>query len=329
MRVMIVRLAAGSGGHSMTRWNAMRTLSLRSGARRGRDRRARTGGGRHAGRTALLLVGLALGALIACGAPAARLKARAASLGFETGVVTGAGFEHRIFWRRGTPDETVHIYLDGDGLPWRQGEPSRDPTPRNPLVLDLMALDPAPVVYIGRPCYHGQAGAPGCTSRLWTAERYSEAVVASLEAAARRVVAQGGYPRLRWFGYSGGGALVMLLAPRVAETVGVVTVAANLDTEAWTALHGHAPLAGSLNPASAPPLAARVSQRHYAGGRDRIVPPGIVARGPIPPGSLRVVAEYDHICCWKALWPSVLREASDAPAGRQEPGRTKKKSPPS
>jgi hypothetical protein len=305
----------------MTRWNAMRTLSLRARARRGRDRRADAGsGGRRARRTALLLVGLAVGAITACGAPAARLKARAASLGFETAVVTGIGFEHRVFWRRGTPDGTLHIYLDGDGLPWRQGRPSRDPTPRNPLVLDLMALDPAPVAYIGRPCYDGQVSAPGCTSRLWTAERYSEAVVGSLEAAARHVVARGGYQRLRWFGYSGGGALVMLLAPRVAETVGVVTVAANLDTEAWTTLHGYTPLAGSLNPASAPPLAAGVSQRHYAGGRDRIVPPGVVARGPIPAGSLTVVAEYDHTCCWKALWPSVLREVSDAPPAVRIPG---------
>ena len=135
-----------------------------------------------------------------------------------------------------------------------------------------------------------------------------------MAAAARQLLAARGGQEIRWFGYSGGGALAMLLAARVEETASVVTVAANLDTELWTRLRGYGPLTGSLNPALGPGLPARVRQRHYAGDKDEIVPPQVVAAGPIPPGTLVVVPGYDHRCCWAALWPQILRDTA-GPAG--------------
>ena len=42
----------------------------------------------------------------------------------------------------------------------------------------------------------------------------------------------------------------MLLAERLEMTQAVVTIAANLDTDAWTELHGFSALEGSLNPAA-------------------------------------------------------------------------------
>ena len=75
----------------------------------------------------------------------------------------------------------LHVYLDGDGTPMLGSYPAADPTPRDPLVLDLMALDSTPSIYVGRPCYHGLSGAP-CSPSLWTSGRYSEPVVASMAA---------------------------------------------------------------------------------------------------------------------------------------------------
>src|SRR5262245_36969268 len=146
-----------------------------------------------------------------------------------------------------------------------------------------MALDPAPSVYLGRPCYHGLAASPGCESALWTASRYSPAVIDSMAGALRRILRTGGYNRVAWFGHSGGGALAVLLAPRFAETTDVVTIAANLEIDAWADLHGYARLAGSVNPAREPPLAPAIRQRHYVGADDRRVPADVTARGPIPP----------------------------------------------
>jgi hypothetical protein len=141
-------------------------------------------------------------------------------------------------------------------------------------------------------------------------------VVASLAAAARRLLIQENRPVMVWLGYSGGGALAVLLAERVRETIGVVTVAANLDVDGWTRLHGQTSLAASLNPARRPPLAAGIYQRHYAGERDRVVPPAIVTAGGAPPGSLRVIPGYDHVCCWTELWPAALAELGRAAEGR-------------
>ena len=133
--------------------------------------------------------------------------------------------------------------------------------------------------------------------------------MASLAAALRRILDAGGVDRVVLFGHSGGGVLAVLLAPRIPEAAGVITVAANLDIDGWADLHGYPRLSESLNPARQPPLPARIRQRHYAGGKDRIVPAGIVARGPIAAGTLRVIPAYDHLCCWRELWPQLLAEA--------------------
>jgi len=44
------------------------------------------------------------------------------------------------------------------------------------------------------------------------------------------------------------------------------------------------------------------------GARDKVVPPPIVSGGGIPEGSLTVVPDYDHVCCWIDFWPRVLSE---------------------
>jgi hypothetical protein len=252
---------------------------------------------------------LALTLLGGCATPAERLAATAGAMGLERQVVTGAGFRHMLFWKdRGRAGTVLHVYIDGDGTPDIGGYPAADPTSRNPLMLRLLDLDPGPAVLLGRPCYDGLADDAGCRPALWMDERYSEAVVASMAAALREILAQGSYRRVAWFGHSGGGSLAMLLAARVPETAAVVTAAANLDIDAWAASRGARPFVGSLNPARQPPLSAAVVQRHYAGGRDEIVPPEVTRKGLGPGVPLTVVPEYDHRCCWEKLWPGLLAD---------------------
>lgn len=255
----------------------------------------------------LFLVFAALLVLAACSSPAAEFDRKAAALGLGHEVVLGTRFQHVVYRKSGAPTKTLHVYLDGDGTPWIAGRPASDPTPHNTLVLRLLALDPAPAIYLGRPCYHGASVMEPCSGRLWTKDRYSEEVIASLSAATRRLMAEAGYERIAWFGHSGGGTLAVLLASQFPETVSVITIAANFDTDAWAAYLGHEDLSGSLNPASCPPLSRQIRQRHYAGGKDRVAPPALMVKAAAHLGAeLVVLDDYDHVCCWERVWPAIL-----------------------
>lgn len=259
--------------------------------------------------TVAALAILALAFLGGCATPAEHFVETAGAMGLQRSVVNGAGFRHALFWKDADRAGAIlHVYIDGDGTPDIGGYPAADPTSRNPLMLRLLALDPGPAVLLGRPCYDGLADDPGCRPTLWMDERYSEPVVASMAAAMREILAQGSYRQVAWFGHSGGGTLAMLLAARVPQTAAVVTVAANLDIDAWAASRHARPLTGSLNPARQAALPPAVIQRHYAGGRDEVVPPAVTRAGLGPGVPLTVVPDYDHRCCWETMWPAMLAE---------------------
>ncbi len=129
-----------------------------------------------------LIILIAVFCLACCTSLAEEFASKAAVLNMKREVITGSRFEHVVYTKNDYVSKTLHIYLDGDGNPWIAGRPSDDPTPRNPMVLNLMALDRAPVIYVGRPCYHGVKSIGDCSSRFWLKDRYSEDVVASLAA---------------------------------------------------------------------------------------------------------------------------------------------------
>lgn len=250
----------------------------------------------------------------ACSSPAVSFDQTAASYNLMRTVVTGTKFQHVVFWQRSEASRTLRVYLGGDGMPMSTGQPAQDPTPRNPLMLRLLALDPGPAIYVGRPCYHGLANTLECTHKIWTSGRYSKAVVESLASAIREVVTSGGYERIDLFGYSGGGALAMLLAERLPEIRLVVTLAANLDVEAWARHHEISGMTASLNPAKRSPLREEILQRHYAGGRDKVVPVRFTVQGVQRPNAeLIVVDDFTHVCCWEKLWPKILAEVVSLP----------------
>ncbi|MGK0170289.1 MAG: hypothetical protein ACI9W2_002014 [Gammaproteobacteria bacterium] len=105
-----------------------------------------------------------------------------------------------------------------------------------------------------------------------------------------------------------GGELAALLAARVPQVVAVVTTAGNLDTDAWTQLHGYLPIEGLLNPLAAPPLAPRIVQLHVTGTVDDVVPSaltiGYIARHPN--AALHATPGANHHCCWPEHWPAIL-----------------------
>ena len=225
----------------------------------------------------------------------------------ETRVVDGASFQHVVMARRAAPHgEVVHLYIDGDGRPFvDRNTVAADPTPRSSQVLRWMLKDPAEAYYLGRPCYLGLSAATACDYRLWTTERYSERVVESMVTAAENLLQ--GRPVIL-IGYSGGGTIALHMAGRMQQVKGLVTVGANLDTDAWTLHHGYSPLTSPGVPGSMLEKLRDLPQLHFMGGRDTIVPVGLAAPllARTRPGRFCAVAGYSHDCCWTQHWPRFL-----------------------
>ncbi len=249
--------------------------------------------------------------IVSCATPAVHFKQEAKRLGFIQTIVQGTDFKHVVYTNNAqSKGDVLHVYLDGDGTPWVNNRwVSEDPTPKNPMLLRLMSLDPAPTAYLGRPCYHGFSDTVPCEPSLWTDKRYSTIVVKTMAVALEQILKLVRTKTVVLIGYSGGGTLAMLLAPQIQNLGGIVTIAGNLDIETWSSLHSYAPLLGSMNPAQQHPLDPKLFQLHLAGGKDQNVPVNLIQPTVFLQYSaeLIVIPEFDHICCWEKIWPSVLK----------------------
>jgi pimeloyl-ACP methyl ester carboxylesterase len=111
-------------------------------------------------------------------------------------------------------------------------------------------------------------------------------------------------------GYSGGGTLAVLLANQLPEAVGVITLAANLDIQAWATDHHFSPLNGSLNPASD---TANLTVPHLAlhGAMDSNVAPASLTefQRTHPSSQMQFIDGYDHVCCWEKDWSELLQQS--------------------
>jgi len=242
--------------------------------------------------------------------PAAKIEQQAASYGFRQAQITSNSFLLTIFINNTLcHHNTLHVYLAGDGQPWwRHRQVAIDPTPSHLLAFDLMRVDNASTVYLGRPCYHGQYQAEACHPLYWTHWRYSATVVNSMASGLIQLLSA--YPacRITLIGYSGGGTLAMLIAPKLAAVERVVTIAGNLDVTAWADYHDYSALDGSLNPATEPALPATIAQIHLIGNEDNNIPAEI-SLSALKRQSDPVILRFpnaDHDCCWVDIWPTVL-----------------------
>ncbi|WP_188748386.1 alpha/beta hydrolase [Marinobacterium zhoushanense] len=207
----------------------------------------------------------------------------------------------------------LRVYIEGDGLAWiSRSRPSPNPTPVNPVALNLALADPGKnAIYLGRPCQYQSRS--DCPSRYWLERRFSAEVIQSYEQALDQLKQRYAVESYTLIGFSGGGAIAALLAAKRTDVSFLITVAGNLDTQYWTKHHHISPLEGSLNPRDSVPQLARVKQWHFVGSNDRIIPPSMILqfidRFPkLSKPTIRVVPGYDHHCCWTDHWPDQLAE---------------------
>lgn len=221
------------------------------------------------------------------------------------------------------PSHLISIYIEGDGLAWlTPSQPSLDPTPIHPLGLELaMSQARGLAVYLARPCqFTGIETNRNCAVTYWTDRRFSPDVIQAIDAAIGQLKQRFNADQLELIGYSGGGAIATLVAARRNDVVRLVTVAGNLDIDAWTSLHHSSALRHSLNPADAWEKLLHTKQIHLVGSADKNMSSMIAEsyRMRFPEQyrpAIDIIQDFDHHCCWVEQWsviyskfPSLLED---------------------
>jgi hypothetical protein len=263
----------------------------------------------------VLLTSLLCGAVTGCTMfdRNAHADALAAPASLKRELIDTGSFVLTAYSRISRPDAPLDLYIEGDGLAWiSRSEPSLDPTPREATGLALAAADPAPnVVYLARPCqFTPMATNPHCGVPYWTGKRFAPEVVESMNEAVSQFAARLPGQRINLVGYSGGGALVVLIAAGRSDVASIRTVAGNLDDEFVNRLHGVSPMPQSENAIDFASRVAAIPQIHFNSAEDTVVPPTVAQRFVDAAGAqcaqVRTVAELTHDGDWGRQWPVLL-----------------------
>ncbi|TIH12062.1 alpha/beta hydrolase [Marinifilum sp. JC120] len=245
--------------------------------------------------------------------PTERMQHLVLGTDFHYGIIRTKDFDLVTYSRIEPGAENLTIYIEGDGQAWRsRSKVSFDPTPHNPLGFMLAALDTVPsVVYLARPCqFVGGTEARNCEVSCWTSGRFSKRNVQAINEAISQVKQQAKAKNIHLVGYSGGGAIALLIAGQRDDVLSVRTVAGNLDHKKWTELQGVTPLEGSLNAKEYAQDLCTLPQMHYIGGKDSIMPQDIAfsylrAVGENCQTAIEIIPDCTHSEGWTSIWPEL------------------------
>ena len=266
----------------------------------------------------LLMVGLSLLSGCATISRSALADCLAQSHSFEKAFLKTKPFVLTTYYRFQKPGEPVRIYIEGDGRAWiDRHQLSDDPTPKNPLVLELAGLDPSDnVAYLARPGQYAESGASLCDPVYWSDRRFSEEVVSAMNEAINQLCLRAGSSKVQLIGFSGGGAIAVLVAARRKDVTELITMAGDLDTEAVNQHHHVSPLKGSLNPIDYAKAIANIPQIHYRGSEDTIIPPFVAENfrkvsGPGAHIRIEIIPGVSHSHGWTNAWKNLCLEQSE------------------
>ncbi len=251
------------------------------------------------------------------------VAARIASAAWMIKREIPAGMFHLIAYERQDKNYApARVYIEGDGLAWvSPSRPSLDPTPKDPVALQLAAHDNSPnVFWLSRPCQYTGSGTGWihedrpCPGTYWTNGRYAPEVIDSYMAALDNIKAMYKIDGFELVGYSGGGTVAAIVAAKRDDVRNLRTVAGNLNPVLHSDIHGVTRLDQSLNPIDFADRLKTIPQHHYVGAQDENVPPAIFnsyhnALGPDAPVKFTYVQDASHGKGWNEQWPGLLRDA--------------------
>lgn len=208
------------------------------------------------------------------------------------------------------------VYIEGDGRAWLTKKTvSTDPTPRQIMVFKLAVTDDSVnVAYLARPCqYIGRKNEKNFDSVYWTSARFSGEVINSMNHALNELKKLSGTQEIKLIGFSGGGAIAVILAAGRDDVSGLCTISGNFDHIKVNEYHCVTGLDRSLNAIDFAERVSRIPQRHFAGEKDKVIPIKVVEDFVLKTGDkklerLTIVDGCTHNKGWVKKWKKLLEE---------------------
>ncbi|MDR2901736.1 MAG: hypothetical protein LBU87_01320 [Lactobacillales bacterium] len=205
-----------------------------------------------------------------------------------------------------SPGKDIKVYIEDDGISLTAQE-AENPTPQNTFLRKIAADDPyANVAYIARPCQYIQAGS--CSKADWDQGRYSDKVIKSMEQSLWAMMKKAKAERAVLIGYGGGAQIAGMIAVRNPGKIKtVVTIAGILDHRAWTQYHNAPALSKSLNLKDKKTQFSKIDQKHFAGGRDEVVPPALIQEFVVDDTTIIVIPKATHERGYDKIYDVIYR----------------------
>lgn len=178
----------------------------------------------------------------------------------------------------------IKIFVEGDGLSWiSRTTISPNPTPITPVGLKLMLSDnnTSCKIYLARPCQYINSNM--CEEKYWSSHRFNYKIIQSYDEALSTLKKDFPNSKFDLVGYSGGGAVVTLIASKRDDVNSITTIAGNLDN---------------------------IKQYHLLGTNDTVVPKEIffsyLNKFEDKSNISYSLYEATHSCCWDDIYGKFL-----------------------
>jgi len=226
-------------------------------------------------------------------------------------IIETPPFKLQSFFRIDDPQKPLRVYIEGDGLAWiSRNRLSENPTPTKPVGLELATLDKYEnVLYLARPCQY--IWNSQCSPEYWSNKRFSQEVITSTSTAINIVKQHFKLKSVELVGFSGGGAVAVLVAEQRTDIINITTIAGNLDHDTVNKLHNVNLMTESLNAINVAEQTAHIPQLHLVGQNDTVVPIKIAKAFLRDSGTNNNIqiqsVDASHTQGWNQVWTQLLK----------------------
>ncbi len=188
------------------------------------------------------------------------------------------------------PEQTLRIYIEGDG----------DPIPSHLIALDFAKRDTNPnVIYIARPCQWTKDAVCKQKPNIYGQDRFHEEIMREMQELIYYLIKKYHAPDIELIGYDGGAVVALNMAAK-SPTKRVITIAGITSLSAYNFYHNLPNVENAEDPEDNSFVLAQIPQIHYVGAQDEVTPRKLaehfVAHLKRPKSAVvKVVPDVNHV----------------------------------